>query len=480
MIVDLFAGGGGASEGIRLALGRDPDVAVNHSAEAIAMHLANHPRTRHFIEDVFDVNPRRVCGDEPVELLWMSPDCTHFSRAKGGKPRSKGTRSLAWVAVRWAAEVRPAVIALENVEEFATWGPLDDDGQPIEHQAGETFAEWLRALHALGYVTEHRVLVAADYGAPTTRKRLFLIARCDGQPITWPEPTHGKGRAHAWRTAAEIVDWSLPCPSIFDRAKPLADATLRRIATGVRRYVLEAARPFIAPVTHPRDARVHSIDEPVRTVTAANRGELALVAPTLIQTSYGEREGQAPRVLDLHKPLGTVVAGGQKHGLVAAFLTRNYSAAPGREGTMSRSAELPLATVTTQDHNALITASLDGRDRRDQVRAFLLAYYGGERTEQRQSSLFDPVHTITTARRFGVVTVHGAEYEIADIGMRMLSPRELFRAQGFGDHYVLDLEHAGRPLTKTAQIALAGNSVCPPIAAAIVRANVGAREAVAA
>ena len=207
-------------------------------------------------------------------------------------------------------------------------------------------------------------------------------------------------------------------------------------------------------------------------------GELALVAPTLIQTSYGEREGQAPRVLDLHKPLGTVVAGGQKHGLVAAFLTRNYSAPPGREGTMSRSAELPLATVTTQDHNALITASLDGPDRREQVRAFLLAYYGGERTEQRQSSLFDPLHT--TARRFGVVLVHGEEYEIADIGMRMLSPRELFRAQGFGDHYVLDLEHAGKPLTKTAQIALAGNSVCPPIAAAIVGANVRAREAVAA
>lgn len=468
MIVDLFAGGGGASEGIRIALGRDPDVAVNHSAEAIAMHLANHPRTRHFIQDVFDVNPRRVCGDEPVELLWMSPDCTHFSRAKGGKPRSKGTRSLAWVAVRWAAEVRPAVIALENVEEFATWGPLDDEGQPIDHRAGETFAEWLRALHALGYVTEHRVLVAADYGAPTTRKRLFLIARCDGQPITWPEPTHGKGRAHPWRTAAEIVDWSLPCPSIFDRPKPLADATLRRIATGVRRYVLDAARPFIVPVTHPRDARVHGIDEPVRTVTAANRGELALIAPTLIQTSYGEREGQAPRVLDLHKPLGTVVAGGQKHGLVAAFLTKHYGGVIGHE--LGR----PLGTVTTQDHHSLTTATLapSTPDRREQVRAFLLAYYGGERTEQRQSSLFDPLHTVTTARRFGVVLVHGEEYEIADIGMRMLSPRELFRAQGFGDHYVLDLEHAGKPLTKTAQIALAGNSVVPPVAAAIVSANV--------
>ncbi|HSN25802.1 MAG TPA: DNA cytosine methyltransferase [Kofleriaceae bacterium] len=460
MIVDLFAGAGGASEGIRRALGRDPDVAVNHWSTAIAVHARNHGG-RHFIEDVFDVNPRRVCGDEPVELLWMSPDCTHFSKAKGGKPRDKKIRGLAWVATRWAAEVRPRVIALENVEEFETWGPVCEQGQPIEERSGETFREWVGTLRALGYVAEWRVLTAADYGAPTTRKRLFLVARCDGQPITWPEPTHGKGRARPWRTAAEIVDWSLPCPSIFERARPLAEATLRRIATGVRRYVLDAARPFIVPVTHPRDARVHGIDEPLRTVTAANRGELALVAPTLIQTGYGEREGQAPRALDLGRPLGTVVAGGAKHGLVAAFLTKHYGGVVGHE------LDRPIGTVTTQDHHALTTARLApaAPDRRDEVRALL--------------DRFAPAQGSLGARGY-LVHVGGHAYQIADIGMRMLSPRELFRAQGFGDEYVVDEGLDGAPITKTDQIALAGNSVCPPLAEAIVRANVGAREAVAA
>lgn len=468
LVVDLFAGGGGASTGIFLATGRHPDVAVNHKPAALAVHAANHPSTRHEVEDVFDVNPRRVTGGKPVGLLWMSPDCTHFSKAKGGKPRDKGTRSLAWVAIRWASEVRPRVIILENVEEFVTWGPLCDAGQPIAHRKGETFAEWLRALHALGYRTEHRTLVAADYGAPTTRKRLFLVARCDGEDIVWPEPTHGRGRAHPWRTAAEIIDWTIPCPSIFDRPRPLADATLRRIAEGVRRYVLEAPRPFIVSY-YGSSSSGRGADAPLPTATTRDR--FGLVVPTLIQTGYGERPGQTPRVPGLDKPLGTVVAGGGR--LVAAFLTKHYGGVVGHE------VDRAIGTITTQDHHSLTTATLAPAepDRREQVRAFLVKYYGASgRAETQQQSLLEPLHTVTAGgSHLGVVTVRGERYEIADIGMRMLVPRELFRAQGFPDSYAIDIEHEGRSLPKTTQIALAGNSVCPPLAEAIVRAQFGQR-----
>lgn len=467
LIVDNFAGGGGASTGIEAALSRDVDLAINHSPEAIAMHRANHPRTRHFCENVWAVKPREACAGRPVGLAHFSPDCTHFSRAKGGKPRDKKTRGLAWVALRWAREVRPRVIVLENVEEFLTWGPVDNDGQPIARFAGRTFKCWLGKLRALGYAAEWRLLNAADYGAPTTRKRLFLVARCDGQPIRWPTPTHGKGTARAWRGAHEVIDWTLAAPSIFGRKKPLAEATLRRIAAGVRRYVIEAAQPFIVPVTHQGGVRVHSLSDPMRTVTAANRGEFALVSPTLVQVGYGERPGQAPRVPGLAKPLGTVVCD-QKHGLVAALLTKHYG------GVVGHGVQLPLGTITTQDHHALTTAALvpAGGDRRDEVRAYLVKYYGSsDRPESQQQSLFEPLHTVTTKARFGLVTVHGEPYEIVDIGMRMLAPRELFRAQSFPDSYVIDAGADGRPLTKTAQIELAGNSVCPVVERAVVAAN---------
>jgi DNA (cytosine-5)-methyltransferase 1 len=487
LIVDLFAGGGGASTGIYEATGRHPDIAVNHSAAALAVHAANHPTTKHFREDVFDVNPREVCGGRDVGLLWMSPDCTHFSKAKGGKPRDKNTRSLAWVAVRWAAEVEPRVICLENVEEFVTWGPLCDAGQPVAHLAGTEFERWSKALRALGYVVEHRLLVAADYGAPTTRKRLFLVARRDGHPIVWPEPSHGKGRARPWRTAAEIIDWTIPCPSIFERSRPLADATLKRIAEGIRRYVLTAEKPFIVPLTHQGAVRVHSLDEPMKTITAANRGELALISPTiashygqsvgrradeplptvtagggghsglviptLIQTGYGEREGQTPRVPGLDKPLGTVVAGGAKHALVAGFIVKHYG------GVIGHDVGRPLGTVTTQDHHSVATATL-GVDHSAEVERFL-AEHCSESPELKRGSLLGESADV--------------RFRIVDIGMRMLAPRELFRAQSFPDSYRIDIEHNGKPLTKTAQIELAGNSVCPPVAAAIVRANVCAR-----
>lgn len=380
LVVDNFAGGGGASTGIEMALGRHVDIAINHSPEAIALHKANHPHTKHYCENVWDVNPREACAGRPVGLAHFSPDCTHFSRAKGGKPRDKKTRGLAWVALRWAREVRPRVNVLENVEEFLTWGPVDNDGQPVARLSGRTFKIWLGKLRALGYRVEWRILNAADFGAPTTRKRLFLVARCDGEAIRWPTPTHGRGMASPWRGAHEVIDWSLPTPSIFGRKRPLAEATERRIAEGVRRHVIECAAPFIVPVTHTGGVRVHSIEEPLRTVTCASRGEFALVSPTLVQVGYGERPGQTPRAPGLEKPLGTVV-GSNKHGLVAALLTKHYG------GVVGHGLQLPLGTITTQDHHAVTAASLvpAGADRRDEVRAFLVKYYGGsDRPETQQ------------------------------------------------------------------------------------------------
>ena len=496
LIVDNFAGGGGASEGLEGAFGRPADIAVNHSAAAIAMHRANHPSTRHYQEDVWAVDPREACGTRPVAAAWFSPDCTHFSRAKGGQPRSKEVRCLADVVIRWASTVRPRVIFLENVEEFQTWGPLDDEGQPVKAREGEDFRAWRAKLVALGYVVDHRVIVAADHGTPTTRKRFFLVARCDGAPIVWPEATHGKGRAHPWRPAADVIDWTLPCPSIFERARPLKEATLRRIAAGLRRYVMETSSPFIVPLTHHGERRTHPLHEPLPTITAANRGELALIAPTMVQTGYGEREGQAPRALDLQRPLGTVVAGGQKHALVAAFLAKHYG------GVVGHGVERPIGAVTARDHHSLVTAQLElpmvapsasasfvskfygtstgstveaplptvtaTGQHLAEVRAFLVAYYGSEREGQSPQL---PLRTVPTHDRFGLVMVRGVAYQIVDIGMRMLSPRELFNAQGFRASYIIDPELHGKPLTKTQQVELAGNSVCPQVARAIVAAN---------
>lgn len=488
--VDNFAGGGGASTGVARAIGRSPDIAINHDAAAIAMHAANHPTTEHYQESVWKVDPVKACAGRPVGLAWFSPDCTHHSKAKGGKPRKKKIRGLAWVVIRWARAVRPRCIFLENVEEFADWGPLTKDGHPREDAKGKTFRAFVAKLRRYGYVVEWRTLVACDYGAPTSRKRLFLVARCDGLPIAWPQPTHGRGRAKPWRAAAEIIDWTLPCRSIFDRHKPLADATLRRIAAGVQRYVINSAQPFIVPLTHRGGDRVHGLDEPLRTVTAAHRGELALVSPTLIQTGYGERKGQAPRILNLAKPLGTVVASG-KHAVVAAFLTKHYG------GVVGHGVERPIGTITTQDHHSLSLAFMTkfygtatGSDMRApvptvtatgqhlaEVRAFLVKY---NRTATDGQQLGLPLHTITTKARFGLVMVHGEPYQIADIGMRMLAPRELFAAQGFPPDYVIAPELDGKPLTKTEQIAKCGNSVPPDVVTALVTANAHRRATEAA
>ena len=469
MIVDLFAGGGGASLGIEWALGRSPDIAVNHDDAAVAMHKANHPNTLHLCGNVWDYRPRDVCEDKPVELLWASPDCTHFSRAKGGKPRSKKVRGLAWVVARWAREVKPRVIILENVSEFQTWGPLDKEGNPIADKSGFTFRRWVADLKRSGYVVEWRELVAADYGSPTTRKRLFIVARCDGHRIVWPAPTHGKGGGlfplKPYRTAAECIDWSVPTKSIFDRPKPLADKTLARIARGIVRYVVNSPSPFIIKAKSNgwdrADSGSWSGDEPLRTIITSDL--YAVVAPTLIQTGYGERKGQAPRALDIKAPVGTVVAGGGRHALACAFLARHYG---GHEND-GRDLRDPMSTVTTQDHHALVTATLSA-DRRKDVHAFLMHYYGTSTGR----SLREPAATITAgANHLCLVTVDGVPYEIADIGMRMLTPRELFRAQGFPDKYVIDPLLNGEPLTKTMQIEKVGNSVCPQLSFAMVRAN---------
>jgi DNA (cytosine-5)-methyltransferase 1 len=748
LIIDNFAGGGGTSTGLEQAFGRPVDIAINHNAEALAMHAANHPHTKHLCESVWDVDPIKVTNNQPVGLVWLSPDCKHFSKAKGGKPVEKKIRGLAWVTLRWAAKCKPRVIMLENVEEFKTWGPLlvdaDGNAKPDPAKKGKTFDSFIRQLEGHGYVVDHRELRGCDHDTPTIRKRFFLVARRDGIPIQWPVATHGApdsigvrtGKLKPYRTAAECIDWSLECPSIFTRKRPLAEATLRRIAKGIMRYVVDSANPFIVgqggpiysgkpkavsdpfgtitteshrsivlptivPVTHQGSDRSESIDQPFRTITGAQRGEKALGVATVVQVGYGERAGQAPRALDIEKPLGTVV-GESKHALIeaelapfimtnttghagadigepvptvtsagnqalaSAFLSPYYSdkrpsdargqvpdepintiptenrhalvsaaliGVGGRAGeSRPRGADEPtatitakgdtavataflakhytgvvgsdladpLGTVTSSDHHSLVTALLTehanasnqrvmpideplrticaqvkgghfsmvsahvtkfrsgavgsaldeplhtvtaggqqarpgtgnamgivtahiqrdmgasvghaadaplgtvtaggggkaalvtsnmiklrgtstaagtdeplgtvsaGGQHHAEVRAFLLAYYGASET----NDLADPLNTITSKDRFGLVTIHGQDYQIVDIGLRMLAPRELFRAQGFPDNYIIGDDPAqGLTLTKSAQVRMCGNSVCPPMAKALILAN---------
>lgn len=679
LIIDNFAGGGGTSTGLEQAFGRPVDIAINHDPEALAMHAANHPHTTHLCESVWDVDPIKVTNNRPVGLVWLSPDCKHFSKAKGGKPVEKRIRGLAWVTLRWAAKCKPRVIMLENVEEFKTWGPLlveaDGSAKPDPAKKGKTFDSFIRQLRAHGYTVDYREMRGCDHDTPTIRKRFFLVARRDGIAIKWPEPTHGApdsigvraGKLLPYRTAAECIDFSLPCPSIFKRDRPLAPATLRRIAKGIMRYVVDAADPFIVgaggparageprptarpfgtllarndsyfcaptivPVTHQGGDRTESIGEPFRTITGAHRGEKALGVATLVQVGYGEREGQAPRALDIEKPLGTVVGAAAKHALVEAelapFVMTNTTGHPGagadmpvptitaagnqalvsavlvdaahgevspggvkRWGTGAHDVEAPLGTVTASgnkavataflakhytgvvgsalgdpigtvtacDHHSLVTAFLTehanasnqrvmpadeplrticaqvkgghfsmvsahiqrdmgasvghaadaplgtvtaggggksalvtsnmiklrgtstaagtdeplgtvsaGGQHHAEVRAFLLSYYGTDQAPE----IDGPLATVTSRDRFGLVTIHGQDYQIVDIGLRMLQPRELFRAQGFPDDYIIGDDPAqGLKLTKSAQVRMCGNSVCPPMAKALILAN---------
>lgn len=610
IIVDNFAGGGGASTGIELAIGRSVDIAINHDPNAVAMHTTNHPDTLHYCESVFDVDPVAATAGRPVGLAWFSPDCRHFSKAKGSKPVEKEIRGLAWIVIRWALAVRPRVMMLENVEEFRTWGPLIVSAgggmRPDPEHAGETFKAFcgmlsggIPAAHpalaecceflgiaadgvlaqqlvaGLGYAIDHRELRACDYGAPTIRKRFFMVMRCDGVPVTWPEPTHGdpktpavqSGKLAPWRTAAECIDWSIPAQSIFDRKKPLAENTLKRIARGIQRFVIDSASPFIvkcnhtttkgkydcfrgqalaeplqtitkthgyaiatpvmaplfagtggsefqmrprpvnkpfftlltqnrtnviAPVLAPLIARQfgasigHRADEPSATITAGGGGKSQLVSTTLIQMGYGERPGQEPRVPGLHKPLGTVVAGGGKFGLVAANLVKHFG---GNYQGAGVALDEPAHTVTTTDHHGLVTSHLvmlrgtcrDGR-MVDAPAPGLTAgglHVGNVETtlatdgydQQRAELALAFLREYCGADADGLVTVDGVVYRIVDIGMRMLQPAELYRAQGFPEWYIIDQDFRGVKYAKDKQVARCGNAVPPPFAEALVRAN---------
>ncbi len=514
LVVDLFAGGGGASCGIERALGRSPDIAINHDPVAVAMHSLNHPHTRHFQEDIWDVYPRWATRKQPVWLLWLSPDCTDHSKAKGGVPkRDRKRRALAWVAEKWILGTRPDVIILENVEEFERWGPLNSAGTVIKTQRGTTFTQFLRMLRRYGYKVEYREIRACDYGAPTIRKRLFLVARCDGFPIVWPEPTYGPCLL-PYHTAAENIDWSIPCQSIFERKRPLAENTMRRIAEGIKRYVLDCPKPFIVSYYGPKrdddfrgrgideplptqstenrfglvtpylfnlthGGRLERADEPLRTITCAQRGEKAIVIPHL-QRQFGCSVGHAA-----DEPSGTITAGGMgKSAVCAAFLTKYFGA------SVAQPAGDPLHTVTGKGKIGVLAShliKLKGTSRHGQpldepihtiqagglhygaVYAFLTKYFGTAIGQSCDS----PVHTLTAKDRLGlvIVNVSGEPHVLTDIGLRMLSPRELFLCQGFSASYRIDPVVNGKPITKAGQVRMVGNSVSPHPAEALVRAN---------
>lgn len=495
MIVDLFAGGGGASVAIHQATGRHPDLAVNHDADAIAVHTANHPTTVHEQASVWAVEPRAACAGRPVGLLWASPDCRHFSRASGGRPRWKSVRSLPGVVLTWANRVRPRLICVENVNEFQTWGPLLEDGTPCPDRIGRSFKSWVGRLRGLGYQVAWKELCAADYGAPTIRKRLFVVARCDGLPISWPAATHSRRPSmfeQPWRSAAECIRWEVPAPSIFDRARPLAEKTCLRIAAGIRRFVLDAPEPFIVTIdqqSNPagistgvaplsaittkarhavvaptlavlrNNATASDITLPARTITAGGEHQ-ALVSPTLIEVGYGEREGQALRAPGLHRPLGTVVTA-RKHALITAFLAQHNGGAVGAR------ADTPLSTIVGRGtQQQVVEAVLGAADEAGagRVAAFLVRYNGTNIGQDCR----EPLGTTTTKPRFALVHVAGVPHAIVDIGMRMLLPEELAAAQGLpGDYRWTGPD--GRPVTKTTAVRLIGNSVSPPPAAALLR-----------
>mgnify|MGYP000967387112 CR=1 FL=1 len=469
LIVDNFAGGGGASTGIELATGYSVDIAINHDPEAIKMHKANHPNTEHYCENVWAVDPVKACKGHPVALAWFSPDCKHFSKAKGGKPKDKNIRGLAWVACRWAGLVRPRVIMLENVEEFQQWGPLNRRHNPIKKKKGQTYRKFIKQLWELGYTVQTKELVAADYGAPTMRKRFFLIARCDGEPIVWPEPTHGQADSEAVKEgllkpyvgAYTQIDFSKPCPSIFASSKeikekygirarrPLAPKTMERIARGIKKFIVDSADPFIIEIGYgeskgQKNPRAYSVEKPLHTIVAKDKN--FLVAPIL--TQYHSYENDGVRGQSTEEPIMTV-DGSNRYGLVTSFLSKFYKCGTGQDERE------PLHTITAGDGHF------------GEVRAFLVKYYG-QGTGQ---DVTEPLDTITSRDRFGLVTIEGVDYQIVDIGLRMLEPRELYGCQGFPDDYIIDHDYTGKIYPRSEQVKRCGNAVCPPIPAALVRAN---------
>ena len=603
IVVDFFCGGGGAGTGLEMGLGRAVTVAKNHSPAAISMHTMNHPHAKHFTTDVFEGDPDTECDGRAVGWFHMSPDCTHHSQAAGGQPRKREIRNLSWIGLKWAGMKQPRVISLENVKQILQWGPLvakrckstgrviklggviaePDEVVPVGEQflvpdpkrRGQTWAVFVAELQRLGYVVEWRVIKACDFGAPTSRERLFMIARCDGQPIVWPEPTHAKNPAKGqqkWSTAAECIDWTIPSKSIFGRKKDLAPATLRRVAKGMRKFVLDAANPFIVPIANWSGESVQSADEPLRTVTSYPKGgafsvvspvlvgaggpmysgkpvavdqpvgalmtqnHRAIAAAALVQLGNGDKPGSAPHSADLAQPLGIIMASGGKYAVATAFMAQMNG---GFNTTAAKSIKDPMTTVTnTGSQQQLVTANLvhlrgncDARDLNDplhtisaggthhglmtaflerqfgasvgqglkepaptitaggggksslvelklspeveagalRVAAFLISYYGTENV----SDANEPAPTITTRDRLALVTVtiKGTPYVIVDICLRMLQPAELYKAQGFPADYIISHGADGKPFTKTQQVHMCGNSVSPPMMAALARAN---------
>ena len=537
LIVDNFAGGGGASTGIELATGYSVDIAINHDPEAIKMHKANHPNTKHYCENVWAVDPVKACNGHPVGRAWFSPDCKHFSKAKGGKPKDKNIRGLAWVALRWAGLVRPRVIMLENVEEFKTWGPLNRRHHPIKSKQGKTFERFVQQLRDLGYKVEFRELIAADYGAPTMRKRFFMIARCDGKPIVWPEPTHAPADSEAVKAgllkpyvgAYTQIDFSRPCPSIFDTSeeikekygiravRPLAKKTMDRIARGLKKFVLDNPEPFIIQCNHGGERRPNDIREPMPTITGKHG--YGIVEPYMVQ--IGQTGFTKDRSKDVREPLTTIVSknehclieptlapymgtnttnhpGGNCKDPILTITTGNqqclisptliqYHSETAQGEVRGQTIKDPIMTVDGSNRYGLVTSFLSkfyksgtGQDMREplhtittspghfgEVRAFLIKYYGdatGQDIEQ-------PLDTVTTKDRFGLVTIEGVDYQIVDIGLRMLEPKELYGCQGFPNDYIIDHDYTGKKYPRSEQVRRCGNAVCPPIPAALVKAN---------
>lgn len=533
IIVDNFAGGGGASTGMELATGRPVAIAINHDPDAILMHKTNHPFTEHLQASVWDVDPRKVCRGRPVGLAWFSPDCKHFSKAKGAALVDRNIRGLAWIVLRWAGTVRPRVIILENVEEFVTWGPVRK-GKPVKKKAGQTFQKWKQQLLALGYDVEHREIVAADLGAPTTRKRFVLIARCDGRPIVWPERTHGPrdstevldGRLLPWRSAAEIIDWSVPCYSVFaskkelkekygvNAVRPLADNTMRRVIRGVDKFTIRSGKPFIVECNHTGAGHTKDMEAPLGTVLAKHSA--GIVAPSLIQ--YHTEQTEHVRANGLGEPLPTVDAS-NRYGLTTAQLVEYFGngqpidvrkpmhtvTSHDREavvcahiskyygGIVGADASEPLPTVTAIDHNAVTAAHIvefKGQDIGQDIRKPLrtITASAGEfadcRTELIRADGSELGHwpevRALLNRHCGyeladdeilLLEIGGVRYFIADILLRMLTPRELYNAMGFPPDYIIDRDYLGNEYGKAKQVARCGNAVCPPMATALVRAN---------
>lgn len=550
LVVDFFCGGGGAGTGLEMGLGRKVDVAKNHSPAAISMHTANHPHALHFTTDVFEGDPDAECQGRPVGWFHMSPDCTHHSQAAGGQPRKREIRNLSWIGLKWGGKKKPRVISLENVKQILQWGPLiakrdkatgrvitldqvphptnpkktvnrvAEPGEqvPVSNQflvpnpkrRGITWRRFVQLLEGMGYQVEWRIIKACDYGAPTSRERLFMIARCDGQPIVWPEPTHAKSPAKGqqkWRTAADCIDWTVPSKSIFGRKKALAEATLRRVAKGMAKFVLDNPQPFIVPIANWSGELAQSAHEPLRTVTSWPRGgSFAMASPVMITAAHGQgRPDGVQRWGDGCKssgaPLGTVTASGG-HALATAFMAQanggfntthaksmgepittvtntgsqqqlvTANLATLRRNCVGRAVDDPVPTMTAgAEHHALVEYKLSPEHEEGALRvaAFLISYYGTENT----SAADAPAPTVTTKDRLGLVTVFvkGTPYVIVDICLRMLQPHELYRAQGFPASYIIDEGADGVPFTKTEQVHMCGNSVSPPPMAALARAN---------